>query len=47
MSGDELFMARAFELAKRGRFTTMPNPNVGCVLVKEGKLLARVPSPRR
>ena len=39
MSSDELFMARAFELAKRGRFTTMPNPNVGCVLVKEGEIV--------
>lgn len=39
MSGDELFMARAFELARRGRFTTMPNPNVGCVLVKDGAIV--------
>jgi len=30
MSLDEKFMARALQLAKRGRFTTMPNPNVGC-----------------
>lgn len=39
MSGDELFMARALELARRGRFTTMPNPNVGCVIVKDGKIV--------
>lgn len=29
---DERFMARALELARRGRFTTAPNPNVGCVI---------------
>ena len=39
MSGDELFMARALELARRGRFTTMPNPNVGCVIVKDGNIV--------
>ncbi|MCG8707141.1 bifunctional diaminohydroxyphosphoribosylaminopyrimidine deaminase/5-amino-6-(5-phosphoribosylamino)uracil reductase RibD [Brenneria sp. 4F2] len=33
---DERYMARAFELARRGRFTTAPNPNVGCVIVKNG-----------
>lgn len=26
-------MSRAIELAKKGRFTTSPNPNVGCVVV--------------
>ena len=26
-------MARALQLARRGRFTTNPNPNVGCVIV--------------
>lgn len=30
---DAQFMARAIALAKRGRFTTTPNPNVGCVIV--------------
>ena len=30
---DRLFMARAIELAKKGHFTTSPNPRVGCVLV--------------
>ena len=32
---DQIYMARAIELAKQGRFTTTPNPNVGCVLVKD------------
>lgn len=30
---DKRFMARAIELAKKGHFTTSPNPRVGCVLV--------------
>ncbi|MDT8879739.1 bifunctional diaminohydroxyphosphoribosylaminopyrimidine deaminase/5-amino-6-(5-phosphoribosylamino)uracil reductase RibD [Halomonas saccharevitans] len=30
----ETWMARALKLAERGRYTTDPNPRVGCVLVK-------------
>jgi len=30
---DRSYMARAIELAKKGHFTTSPNPRVGCVLV--------------
>jgi len=33
------FMARAFRLAERGLYTTMPNPRVGCVLVKDGEVI--------
>ncbi|MFB6326882.1 bifunctional diaminohydroxyphosphoribosylaminopyrimidine deaminase/5-amino-6-(5-phosphoribosylamino)uracil reductase RibD [Pantoea deleyi] len=36
---DERYMARALELARRGRFTTMPNPNVGCVIVRDGDVV--------
>ncbi|WP_043878020.1 bifunctional diaminohydroxyphosphoribosylaminopyrimidine deaminase/5-amino-6-(5-phosphoribosylamino)uracil reductase RibD [Pectobacterium atrosepticum] len=36
---DELYMARALELARRGRFTTAPNPNVGCVIVRDGEIV--------
>ncbi|MBH0021372.1 bifunctional diaminohydroxyphosphoribosylaminopyrimidine deaminase/5-amino-6-(5-phosphoribosylamino)uracil reductase RibD [Pseudoalteromonas sp. SWXJ133] len=36
---DEMYMARAIELAKKGRFTTTPNPNVGCVLVKNNQII--------
>lgn len=36
---DEHYMARALELARRGRFTTMPNPNVGCVIVRDGEVV--------
>ncbi|WP_174508220.1 bifunctional diaminohydroxyphosphoribosylaminopyrimidine deaminase/5-amino-6-(5-phosphoribosylamino)uracil reductase RibD [Klebsiella oxytoca] len=36
---DEMYMARALKLAQRGRFTTHPNPNVGCVIVKNGEIV--------
>lgn len=36
---DEGYMARALELARRGRFTTHPNPNVGCVIVRDGEIV--------
>ena len=38
--GDEVWMRRALELAWRGRFTTWPNPMVGCVVVQNDTLLA-------
>lgn len=36
---DLVYMSRAIELAKLGRFTTTPNPNVGCVIVKDGQIV--------
>lgn len=39
MQLDEHYMARALELARRGRFTTAPNPNVGCVIVRDGAIV--------
>lgn len=35
----EDYMKRAFELARRGHGTTWPNPMVGAVLVKAGKII--------
>lgn len=32
-------MTRALQLAELGLYTTMPNPRVGCVIVKEGKIV--------
>ena len=32
-------MARALRLAERGLYTTTPNPRVGCVLVKDGRVI--------
>lgn len=37
---DHEFMAQAINLAKKGRFTTSPNPNVGCIVVKDNKVIA-------
>jgi len=34
---DFVHMERALALAKRGMYTTDPNPRVGCVLVKNGR----------
>ena len=36
---DYSYMARAIRLAEHGLFTTAPNPRVGCVLVKQGKVV--------
>ena len=37
---DSLYLARAIRLAQRGRYTTKPNPSVGCLLVKAGRIIA-------
>jgi diaminohydroxyphosphoribosylaminopyrimidine deaminase/5-amino-6-(5-phosphoribosylamino)uracil reductase len=36
---DAEFMARAIRLAERGLYTTDPNPRVGCVLVRDGRIV--------
>jgi len=33
---DQIWMHRAIELARQGQYSTKPNPNVGCVIVKDG-----------
>lgn len=33
---DQHYMSRALDLARRGLYTTTPNPRVGCVLAREG-----------
>ena len=38
---DAAFMQLALDLAKQGEFTTTPNPSVGCVLVKDGKVVGK------
>jgi diaminohydroxyphosphoribosylaminopyrimidine deaminase / 5-amino-6-(5-phosphoribosylamino)uracil reductase len=40
-AADSLYMAEAIALAKKGLFTTDPNPRVGCVLVKNGEVVGR------
>ena len=37
---DHRYMAQALQLARRGLFTTTPNPRVGCVLVRDGAVIA-------
>ena len=37
---DNTHMARALEIAERGRYTTKPNPVVGCLIVKGSKVIA-------
>ncbi len=36
---DAHYMARALELARKGRYTTHPNPRVGCVIVRDGEVV--------
>jgi diaminohydroxyphosphoribosylaminopyrimidine deaminase/5-amino-6-(5-phosphoribosylamino)uracil reductase len=36
---DRLAMARALELAERGLATTHPNPRVGCVIARDGRIV--------
>ena len=36
---DAQYMARALELARRGHYTTHPNPRVGCVIVRDGQIV--------
>jgi diaminohydroxyphosphoribosylaminopyrimidine deaminase / 5-amino-6-(5-phosphoribosylamino)uracil reductase len=38
---DYRYMADALRLAERGLYTTDPNPRVGCVLVKDGRIVGR------
>ncbi len=38
---DDQFMRRALRLARRGYGATSPNPMVGAVLVKNGKIIGR------
>lgn len=38
---DARWMAAALGLAERGRGRTAPNPNVGCVIVSEGRVVGR------
>ncbi|WP_271104918.1 bifunctional diaminohydroxyphosphoribosylaminopyrimidine deaminase/5-amino-6-(5-phosphoribosylamino)uracil reductase RibD [Pseudomonas tohonis] len=36
---DQAFMARALELARKGLYSTHPNPRVGCVIVRDGRIV--------
>ena len=38
---DRLFLRRAVELAERGLYSATPNPRVGCVIVRDEKVIGR------
>ena len=38
-ASDHLWMTRALRLAEQGLYTTMPNPRVGCVIVRDGLIV--------
>lgn len=38
-AADHEFMAHALQLARRGLFTTTPNPRVGCIVVRDGAVV--------
>lgn len=38
-ASDHVWMTRALRLAEQGLYTTMPNPRVGCVIVKDDVIL--------
>ena len=40
LSQDSFYMSLAIQLAKNGRYTTDPNPRVGCVLVRDGHVIS-------
>lgn len=40
VTDDERFMRRALELAEQGRYSVSPNPMVGCVIVRDGSVIA-------
>ena len=37
-SDDHAYMSQALQLAEKGLYTTSPNPRVGCVIVRDGKI---------
>lgn len=41
MSDDARWMGAAIALATRGRGRTWPNPNVGCIIVRDGRVIGR------
>jgi diaminohydroxyphosphoribosylaminopyrimidine deaminase / 5-amino-6-(5-phosphoribosylamino)uracil reductase len=38
---DYQYMALALQLAEQGRYSTSPNPKVGCVIVKQGQVIGQ------
>ncbi len=38
-ASDHVYMTRALQLAEQGLYSTMPNPRVGCVIVKDNQII--------
>ena len=41
LNNDHAYMAQALRLARQGLYTTRTNPRVGCVIVKDGKVIGQ------
>jgi len=41
LTDDTHYMSLALQLAERGLYSTHPNPRVGCVVVREGKVVGQ------
>ena len=41
LMSEHAYMAEAIRLAARGVYSTHPNPNVGCVIVRDGEIVGR------
>ena len=39
---DQLYMTKALQLARKGCYTTDPNPRVGCVLVSDDEVIFKI-----
>ena len=39
LARDYHYMARALQLARHGRYSTQPNPHVGCVIVQRDEIV--------
>jgi len=46
LSEHQHWMQQAIALARRGQYSTKPNPNVGCVIVKDGQLIGEGYHPK-
>ena len=46
LTQDQKFMQRAIALAKLGQYSTKPNPNVGCVIVKDEQVIGEGYHPK-
>ncbi|WP_370514705.1 bifunctional diaminohydroxyphosphoribosylaminopyrimidine deaminase/5-amino-6-(5-phosphoribosylamino)uracil reductase RibD [Endozoicomonas sp. OPT23] len=40
-TNDHEWMAKALRLARKGLYSTMPNPRVGCVIVRDGEIVGK------